>query len=467
MALLRIFAGLLFFSVRLVNLPYIVAFYGDSGYLPRDLFWQSGSGQHFSLFFCSGGEGITVCLYLISMACALALALGWKTRWMTLACWIFASSLEVRNPYGPASDFQLQLCFLWGFFLPWGELWSLDARKRGSRPSNAPYVSVATFAWRLQVALIYVGAALGKNSSEWGQKTAVEISLFSDMWSSPMGRGLGKWALQFPGLLEFLNEAVIWGEFFLPLLLFVPWWPCQALALILLSLMHLVFGVCFHIETFSFVSVGLLVGFLPTALWTHFQSLEWRLDRALGGVGSHSLSRPGPSSSAWVSWMLAMMLWANLDAVRQAPVRLTPPAREILGHLGLIQSWMMFVPPPARGGWYVFRGQTLSGDWVNLIGELPLEGLDSPEDVSQTLPNTRLYLLFNARLRPGEQNARQRQAVARYLQRRWESRHPEPLQRLKKIELVRWSREYKPGQGFTAAERKLLFQSSLPLSPSG
>jgi len=462
LALLRIFAGFLFLGVRLINLPYVTEFYSDAGQLPRSVLWTAGkesSGRLFSVFFWTGSEPLVWLLYGLSIACAIALIVGWKTRWMTLACWAFAFSLYCRNPYiNPASDYQLQLCFLWGFFMPWGAFWSWDAR--GASPPSTPYVSLATVAWRIQVVVMYMGASLAKTTSHWAQGTAVEVSLMSDTWGSPAGKWLAQQCLQHPGTLELVNEAVIWGEFFIPPLMLLPFWRLQLTVLLTLCGLHLAFGTFLHIEAFSVVSIGLLVGFLPRQAWQGLSGLQKRLNRTFKSLGPPAtLAKPGPVASAAVTWMLGLALWSNLDTVNLSPIRLTPRAQDIFGHLGLSQGWMMFAPPPHKGGWYVFRGQTLQGDWVNLLlgGQDP--GLETPLDTSQTVATTRHYLFYNARLRSDPALSSNHRALAQHLQTRWERRHPDAQERLTRVEIYRISRDYEAGKGFTAPQKHLIYQA--------
>ena len=455
LALLRMTAGVLFLLVRLVNLPQAVRLFSDHGCLTRAQLWAAGGhySESFSLFLSVGHPTGILLLYAFALVCGVALTVGYHTRWATFFCWFCDMSLYHRNPYiNPASDNELQLCLLWGFFTPWGQLWSLDARSSTPPESKKPYLQVATAAWRLQLMAIYMGAALIKNTHHWFDGSAVEISLQSDFWSSYLGNQLCDWALGFPGLLSSVTESVLWIEFFLPLLIIAPLWQLQALALLSLAAMHILFGLCLNLETFSTVACSLMVGFLPAAAWERLRWLEISLNRLFAAPEKTPTSvhwgAPSAFMSALASWAAVCMVWGNLQAVGWAPVPLNERASHALRQLHLRQGWGMFVPPPYRGGWYLFRGQTRAGRWVNLLSWEAQDWVGPVESTSEALPSSRFYLLFNARLQAPPASTHQHQRLAYNLRRLWERSHPEELDRICRVELYRFTRDYVAGVGF-------------------
>ncbi len=450
MALLRIISALLFLGVRLINLGWVQEFYSDAGAMPRRQLWLDGAHHSvaFSLFYAFGSTTAVFVLYLVGILAGVALLVGYRTRLATLICWAFAFSIYQRNPFiNPASDSELQMCLFWGFFLPWGQWWSLDARKGPARWD--PYLSWGTIAWRFQVIWMYVGAALVKTSAEWSNGTAVEIALYSDYWSRSYGHMLGDYLGLFDGLLGWLTEAVVWLEFFLPWLLLVPAWPVQLLGLLGLTVVHLGFGLCLNLESFSPVAIGLLVGFLPARAW------PLRLRQSATESNTQDRS---PWSEAFCTWALVMMIWSNLDSAKISPIGVNPRANEALKQLGLAQGWYMFVPPPSKGGWHVFRGLTAKGEWVNLVTGRRPEDLRIPNRMDESLPTTRHYLFYNGRNQPQSRLLEGQKATARYLRARWEGRRRNLEERLIRIEIYRFEREYLPGRkSFSPAVKKLIY----------
>lgn len=469
LALLRMTAGILFLLVRLVNLPEVVRLFSDHGCLTRAQLWAAGGhySESFSLFHSVGHPSGVLFLYGLALAAGVALVVGYRTRWATFLCWLFDMSLYHRNPYiNPASDNELQLCLLWGFFTPWGKLWSWDARSVRPPATKEPYLSVATAAWRMQVMAIYMGAALIKNTHHWFDGTAVEISLKSDFWSSYLGNLVCEWALGFPGLLPQITEGVLWLEFFLPLLILAPLWQLQAVALLSLAAMHIVFGMCLNLETFSTVACGLMVGFLPAQAWSHLVWLERGLNqwyscpRRLPRVLHLPTLAQTPFEAALASWGLACMIWGNVQAVGMSPLHLSERASQPLRQLHLRQGWGMFVPPPHRGGWYLFRGRTQEGRWVNLISWESQPWVGPVEHTNQAIPSSRYYLLFNARLQAPPAVAEQHARLAYNLRRLWEKSHPGALDRIDQVELYKFTREYLPGVGFGPPAQALAYRGA-------
>lgn len=448
--------------MRLVNLPDVVSLYSDSGSLTRQLLWTTGKTETsslFSVFLMVGEPHAVMTLYLLSVLAGLSLMAGYKTRLSTLICWLFAISLYNRNPFiNPASDTEMEMCLFFCIFCPWGGCWSLD--NRGAAPNDPPaYTSAATVAWRMQVVALYMGAALAKNTSQWFDGTAVEIALFSDFWSSWRGNLVGDWASQFPGLLPATTEAVLWVEFFLPLGLLAPFWRVQVVTVLCFALMHATFGLCLNLETFTPVAIGLLSGFVPGPTWKWLQPLQRRLDSIFSGpAGELKMPALGPYSSAFVSWALLGMLWSNLDAVNCSPVRVSKRAYEPLLHFRLGQGWYMFVPPPFRGGWFLFRGQTLAGRWVNLLDGTAAEVVGPPRRTDEGLRSTRFYLLYSSRMLKSPGLEAYQQILAYNLRRAWERSHPDQTDRLVRVELHRFSRDYRPEiGGFTRPEHLILY----------
>lgn len=469
LGLLRIVCGLLFLAVRLGNWQFVEEFYSDAGSFPRSQLVALGDpirSQAFSLFLVVGSPLGVHLLYALAIAAGIALTLGWRTRLATFFCWLLSLSLIRRNPFlNPGSDMQLTLCLFFGFFLPWGKVWSLDSRSSPSQFKAPSYSSAATLGWRIQILALYVGAGFGKMSDHWVNGTAVEVALRSDYWSRPLGQQLGIWLASWPGLLENLTLAVSWVEFTLPWLLFLPWARLQMLGVVLLCGLHLAFGTFLHLEFFSLIGCGCLVAFWPAFVWTRLGWLEGFLDRLFGGtpkVSEQTLNSLGPLASAFLTWSVLMILWSNAHSSRRAPWTLNPRALSVLQSVGLAQGWRMFVPPPAKGGWYTFRGRTAGGRWVDLISGQELEQeLAAPQRTSDTLPSTRHYLFYNARMRKGESFLPGIEATALHFRRRWEAHHPALEDELVEVELYRFYREYLPGQGFTGAERWNLYQKQV------
>lgn len=456
LALMRILVGLGFLVCRLINIPWIGEFQTDFGSYPRvcaSLFpaGQTGLPYGFSLFNAVGSEtGVTV-LYLLAMLAALALVLGYRTRLATFCCWLLGSSIYYRCPLiNPASDAEVLLCLFFGFFLPWGERWSLDSPSSPDTelPVRLVPPQAAVLGWRIQVAALYITAAFSKTSLHWGNGTATYVALRSDAWSSWLGRWIAESLAQYPDFSSSLTGFVVFLEFLLPFLLLTPVIRLQLLGLIGLVIMHAAFGMALHLEAFSPLAISCMSGFIPSACWARLGWLESRLDRlfsksslAVGTPSGHF--KLGPASSAFVTWALIGVLWTCAMSVRIVPPAWTDRFLTPWHNFGLQQSWGMFVPPPYQGGWYLIRGRTARGDWVNLeVDGDQADSLAMPVELDQSMPTSRHVLLYQTLIMKDSKLEPLQQRIADDFRVRWEKKHPEATARLIEIEIYRFYREY-------------------------
>lgn len=449
---MRIAVAAVYLLDLLLQWPHREAFYCDTGMLPRTLMASSQHSLQWSLYYGWGGLGPITCLFLLQMGCVLALLLGWRTRWSSLACFFMAMSLQNRVEVLPGWDGELRLLFLYGFFLPWGERFSLDSRRRRVG-AQEPAWSLATLAWRVQLMSLYVGAGLLKGGPYWREGTAVEVSLQSDAYATYWGQKLIEVLKPFPEALVWLNDGVPLFEMFTPVLLCTPWPWVQLLGALLLSGMHLGFGLCLDIDLFSPVCIACLVCFLPGSLWD-FLSQKWP---ALGAQGEPWQDTLGLASRVFLSWISMVVIWAGLSGLPEGRGWMTSNARQPLRLFGLEQRWGMFVPPPTRGGWHVVRGRTRGGEWVDLLHRRRHLDESKPEWIHATYPTVRHYLHFANYLRDGRDGRGLRQAAANFYKRYWEQAFGERVDEIRRVEILHYRRDYTPGRGYSAVQRRLIW----------
>ena len=121
------------------------------------------------------GDALQTALLAAAAAAALALALGWCTRFASVAAWLLCCSLHSRNPLTlHGGDVLLRLLLFWSMFVP-----------LGPGPARA---SLGLHCLRAQVALMYACAALSKSGAEWwGECSAVHLALQLDLIATPAG----------------------------------------------------------------------------------------------------------------------------------------------------------------------------------------------------------------------------------------------------------------------------------------
>jgi hypothetical protein len=420
-------------------------------------------------------------LFGLAGVAALGLTLGWRTRWVTVAAWVLTVSLQNRNPLVlTGADSLLRALLLWGCFLPWGDRWSLDARRRQSHTTaGAAVTTIGTVAWTCQVLLVHVVAGLLKTGDEWRKSlTAVYYTLHIDQYQLPLGDLL----LRLPhGALRLATAEVLLAELLVPFLLLggllAPRFRdrLRVAAVIVLAALHLGLAATMALGLFPWVNTASLLLFLPGGVWS------W-LERRFAGRGA---SPVGASEVvATTTWgrastllqtglgatLLALVLWwnmATLPGVANLPK--PQPARTVVEVLRLDQRWNLFAPRPMTDdGWYVVPGALESGDLVDLfrdgtpvrLGEL--DERSKPDDVSAELGGYRWRkYLQNLRL---SRHRRHRALYAAYLCREWNRSH-QGGERVAALQLV-YVRERTPPPG-GVAEVEPVALGHFPCVPPG
>jgi hypothetical protein len=390
LALLRIGTAaviLLDLAIRSTDLE---AHYSNLGVLPlAALAERAWTPYQFSLHASSGLWQVQAVFFIIAAAVAVALLLGYHTRLATLASWVLLVSLQNRNPLiGQGGDDLLRMLLFWGFFLPWGRVWSRDARQVPPATSYA-YCGASSVAYIAQLALLYWCTAILKEGREWTHDgTALYYALSLDQLLLPGGRLLYPHA----GVLQFLTFATWYTELLLPFALFIPfrvaWW--RLLVIGVLSAFHIGISLTLFVGIFFIVNLVSLLGLFPPG------ALDWlslRFSQHIRRVKRWQTSLPLPSwqlpwqlqiqqrtpippailrvarimQEAVVVASLVYVCWWNLDDVSQ-PNRWMSNSTRWLGYLFRIdQHWGMFAPTVFKDdGWFVLEGRTENGTLLDL-----------------------------------------------------------------------------------------------------
>jgi uncharacterized membrane protein YphA (DoxX/SURF4 family) len=450
LAALRIVASACYLYELLCNFSLLSPFLTDGGLFPRRFLVENE--QVWSIYLAFGSLPAIQLLYFTHILCIVCILMGYRTRWASLASFLMVGSLQNRFPFLPGWETEIRCMYLVGVFLPWAQVWSVDARRRHVHPVEHTCVSAATVAWRIQVAVLYVGSGLMKLGPGWADGTAVEVSLASDGYSTQLGQWLLHLGLRHPPSLMLLNYAVPLVEIFVPLFLFCPVAEVQFLAVLVLGVMQFCFGMCLSIGNFSLICCGCLAGFIPGSLW-EFLGIQARNVAGLESPRPKGLWRK-PIESALMTWLSLSILISAVFNLPDTPKLLTETFREPWVLLGVEQHWSMFVPPPFDGGWHIVKGRTRAGQWVDLMHDRRSIDELEPGRVSKLYSNVRLYLFFSVYLRQAKPEFHYLQlAVAEYYRRHWENAHPVFNDRLLELQILYYKRRYEPGHGFKQAEK--------------
>ena len=417
LALLRIATAAVVLTDLAIRSTDLEAHYANMGILPLHLLYERNwNAYQFSLHNISGLWQVQAVLFLVAAGFAVALLLGYHARAATIASWLMLVSVQNRNPViGQGGDDLLRMLLFWGIFLPWGRLYSLDARRRAEPvPASYSYFSAATVAYIVQLALVYWCTALLKNAPEWTTEgTAIYYALSLDQVLMPGGRIL----YQFPEVMRFLTFATYYTELLLPFVLFipfgVPFW--RVLFVVVMYGFHLGISLTLFVGLFFLINMASVLGLLPTPVmnWldrhirTRAQRLAphlARLEPRLSGWRSpvrvrveSSLNLPPKTietlhniRNVAVTLLLVYVCWWNLDSIAKPALTMREPLRWFGYLFRTDQHWGMFAPAVFKDdGWYILDGTTPEGQHVDLNRKGKPVTLTKPASVMALFKNDR------------------------------------------------------------------------------
>ncbi|MBD2769527.1 HTTM domain-containing protein [Hymenobacter sp. BT664] len=391
LALLRMATAAVVLTDLAIRSTDLEAHYANMGVLPMaavlDHLWTP---YQFSLHAATGLWQGQAALFAIAAVLAGALLLGYHTRLATMASWVLLVSVQNRNPLiEQGGDDLLRMLLFWGIFLPWGRVWSCDARRQPA-PARYEYFSAATVAYIVQLALLYWCTALLKNGAEWTRDgTALYYAFSLDQVLMPGGRLL----YPYPELLRFLTFGAYFTELLLPFVLFIPvgvaWW--RLLVVVVLFVFHLSISLTLFVGLFFLINWASIVGLLPPVAldwltrrlaprvsrverwWARLPKWQapWRLRleyAAEPSAGSRRVVRAGRET--FVVAVLAYVCWWNLDdvAIIRPSGELMSASMRWFGYLFRVdQHWGMFAPTVFKDdGWYILEGSTSTGRQLDL-----------------------------------------------------------------------------------------------------
>ena len=398
----------------------LVAFYTDSGAVPRSLL---PTGQFPSLHALAGSVAWEAFLFTLAALAALGLLVGWRTRMATIVSWCLLASLHARNPLVINSgDSLLRMMLFWGMFLPLGRVWSVDARRYSPRPANfAPELSVASGCLLLQTCLMYWGSAYAKYNEVWRDGEALYYTFSIDSYARP----LATYLLQYPAVLGFLSVATLVVEAVGPMLAFIPWrtkvWRLLVIAAFIG--LHLSIELTLTVGLFSYVSLLAWIPFLPDIFWNKLAG-PLPVVKQTGVESSESARgvwRAVAKKVAALACLLAMMfILLYCYSATQLPGSQSGWLKSIAQwapRVMLTQNWGMFGRPSRFDGWCVAAARLQDGQTVDLLRGGASLDWEKPDRVSKLHPNHRWRKYFSNL--HADKNAHYRPDLCRYLAHRW------------------------------------------------
>lgn len=403
----RIFLGAIFIADLIVRSFDLKAFYSDYGVMPRDVLLDSAHRLfHISVNMISGEVWVQAVLFILAGIAGFLFMIGYRSRMMAFICFVFAVSIQMRNPIVLNSGDNLyRLMFFFSMFLPVSARYSVDNLIGNNKELNAMpnrYASVATIGLMFQVALIYLVTGLHKvPGSEWQSGQAVYYVMHAELFSSDLGYAL----TAYPKLMEFLTHATLYIELYGWLLIFIPiFLPYFRLAGVLLFVgLHVSFMFCMHLGFFPWIDIAAWIPIIPGLFWDKMNFAfisRWKnsigafFEQLVAKFAERPFHRPyiyryalGKIGTVLMLVYIPLMIAWNFQALKyfNLPIKV----QRVMQYPALWQSWKMFAPNPIKNdGWFVWEAQLRGGQKIDISTREPVS-FEKPDDLFATAFNQR------------------------------------------------------------------------------
>jgi len=460
LALFRVAIALVLLYDLVGRVVDVRAFYSDEGIVTVAQQQEMLLPWLWSLNFLNGSVGFQTAIFVIAFILATALLVGLGTRWVSVGCWVLAVSIHVRgsNSLVNGGDILLTSMLFWAMFLPLGRIWSLDSILWKRKAATLePVVSIATAAILLQVFLMYFFTGIWKSNDLWYSGQALEKALSYEIYVKPLGRYL----LEYTGLLKFLTYSTLLLEIAGPFLFFSPWKTVHFRMAVWAMFMLLSIGIemTMTVALFSYMSMAALTLFVPAELWgwifdrnkgvrenSEFQPSgeenifqRSQIARKTGGeemVPDIEFPRLGKSFSGMlvnlrngiVTFMFLFVLLWNINSV--TPIfgyRVNQALLRFANVTSLNQVWYMFDYPNGIDTWYVAEAHLKDGTRIDVLNAGPSIDEDKPARLHAAFRNHRwkmIYTRLNHHGMATGYGAVYRDGLVDYLRREWDEQHP-------------------------------------------
>ena len=435
LALLRVALATILLWDLAIRVQDFTAFYTEAGILPIKQAAQYHDGWRWSLHLLSGSAGFQASLMALAAVCAAALLVGYRSRLAVVLSWVLLVSLHVRMPLVlNAGDSYLRLLLFWSMFLPLGQVWSWDARRRPRSVADAdrPVLSMATVAVLFQVCITYWYSGFSKLRPVWLEGDAMDHVLRYSMFAKPLSDTL----LSYPDLLRWAAQGTVYLELAGPFLLFIPW-RTTAIRLALIAAFaafHLGIQLTLHVGLFAFVALAGWSLFVPPSFWSAIGDPRRLSSWTEGWAGVHRQSASAAQTvgaanrGGWtrrVSNGLCLIFLVYIVGswdFSTLRYRDMPSWLKVIGSATMLpQAWGMFQTAIPRDYWYVYRATLRNGRLVDVLEEGVLTALEPPTRRSEAFPNHR-WRKLHARLVEVE-HSDYRQPLVEQIYKKWNALH--------------------------------------------
>jgi predicted DCC family thiol-disulfide oxidoreductase YuxK len=270
--------------------PYLLTFWGDSGWLPRELLAKRITDPWMqSVFFYFTASWQWAAFHAVFLFCSAALMLGWRTswvKWLVLIGHISYSSRNWEMTYGVHAILSSLLVIL--CFAPIGRAMSLDRvrevrfaklRDLKAHPATftSPWACACTRLMQIQMAVLFFFSAAEKlKGQDWWDGNAVWKVFVSDDYYN--GALLDLLASHY-WMVNVATYATVMIEIAFPFLI----WQRSSRPYLLAAaiFLHLQFAVLLNLYFFSFVMIMGHMSFVRPE-WLSRLGVAWK--QRMGGM---------------------------------------------------------------------------------------------------------------------------------------------------------------------------------------
>jgi hypothetical protein len=412
LAIFRVSIALIIIVDLIARASDLESHYTDRGVLPIDRVIEHSPKWRVSVHLLNGSIEFQATLFIIAGLFAVALLLGYHTRFVTPIVWFLTISLNSRNwLLMQGGDYILCLLLFWSMFLPLGARYSIDHLRnpRQFQESNVIF-SGGTVAALLQICFVYWFSVALKSPKNWLIRgTGVYYALMLDRYVTNFGKLLLE---SHPLLLKFLTYATMGLEAFGPLLAFSPFFsgPVRCLVILSFTVFHFSMGLALELWLFTYICMASWLLFIPSWFWDR---LLRKFKTPVQGVYSPIREQATWKNVLAAFFLIYVLMW-NLRTVY--PSLVFPKAIQSIGYtLRLDQWWGLFRGPSRKDGWHVIVGKLRDGTQVNLLNPDRAISWEKPELVIAIHKNHRWNRYFRSLWF--------KEDYARYLCRRWNEMH--------------------------------------------